>query len=252
MDVPALAAAMASHRSLYSAVLDVIPLTHVAALDAVVSAFVSGRLQEVSLLDCGLTPQSLPSLTRLLTEGECYVLTLGCSQPDGKPLFVGDAVRPFCAALRASQLELLILAGVRLWESMEDAALLMDALAGHPTLHTVVVVNNRVAATPDAQRAAGEMLARLVSASLLCLDVRNCGLGDDGVEPLCTALAASALLRLLMCSGNGVSAACARQHVLPAVRANASLRELTLCDEADAAAIPELAQAEALVRAQRR
>ena len=93
------------------------------------------------------------------------------------------------------------------------------------------------------------VLAALVAApSALCeLDIRYSDLGD-GMRPLFAALAASTTLRRLDCSRNDISAECAREHILPAVRANASMRELSF-GQGD---IQELVEAEAIVAARRR
>ena len=62
----------------------------------------------------------------------------------------------------------------------------------------------------------------------------------------------STSLCILRCAGNGISAACAREHILPAVRANASLRTLHFHSGfgvGNPDVHPELAEAAALVNA---
>ncbi len=54
----------------------------------------------------------------------------------------------------------------------------------------------------------------------------NCFLGDDGVRPLLEALPANTHLRTLRCSDNNMTEVLARDVLLPAVRANTSLRTL--------------------------
>jgi hypothetical protein len=68
-------------------------------------------------------------------------------------------------------------------------------------------------------------------------------LGDAGVGPLFTALAQSTTLHTLDLTHNAISRECARDVVLPAVRANTSLRKL----EFGQPDIPELVEAEQLV-----
>jgi hypothetical protein len=71
-----------------------------------------------------------------------------------------------------------------------------------------------------------------------------CHLDDAGVGPLFAALAQNTTLRKLDLEENDISRECARDVVLPAVRANTTLREL-LFGQPD---IPELVEAEVLVR----
>jgi Ran GTPase-activating protein (RanGAP) involved in mRNA processing and transport len=81
---------------------------------------------------------------------------------------------------------------------------------------------------------AGTSLGALVAANapaLTMLNVSSCALGDEGLGPLVDALAANTHLQTLNCSGNGMSKAFAFDRLLPAVRANTSLRSLTLHDD---------------------
>jgi hypothetical protein len=76
------------------------------------------------------------------------------------------------------------------------------------------------------------------------LDVSWCDLGDEGLRPLFDALPpANTHLRALDCGRNWTSEAFARERLLPAVRANSSLRELKTELYSDAAR-----EAEALVQ----
>jgi hypothetical protein len=103
--------------------------------------------------------------------------------------------------------------------------------------------------SPDgpAPAAVGVALAALVTSGPLLeeLYVSDCGLGDAAMRLLFAAVAGSTRLRKLVCFGNEVSTACAKEAILPAVQANASLRELDF-GETD---IPELMQAVELVAA---
>ena len=91
------------------------------------------------------------------------------------------------------------------------------------------------------------MLGRLVAAesALLSLRLSDCKLGNEGLRPVFEALSRGSGLGSLHCEGNGVSREFARGVVLPAVRANASLRKL----EFGQPEMPELVEAEALVNA---
>jgi hypothetical protein len=84
--------------------------------------------------------------------------------------------------------------------------------------------------TDEDAAAAGALLgALLLSANapaLTQLDVCSCALRDAGLRPLFAALARNSHLRELRCAFNGLSKACARDALLPAVRACASLRAL--------------------------
>ncbi len=56
------------------------------------------------------------------------------------------------------------------------------------------------------------------------LDVRSCELGDEGLRPLFDALPANTHLTSLDCRSNTLTEGFARDVLLPAVRANTSLR----------------------------
>jgi hypothetical protein len=58
------------------------------------------------------------------------------------------------------------------------------------------------------------------------LDLSFCRLRDAGLRPLFDAIAGNCTLRTLDCGYNYISPECARDVLLPAVRANASLRKL--------------------------
>jgi hypothetical protein len=119
------------------------------------------------------------------------------------------------------------------------------ALAAHPSaahvrfvdapLDTPAAMNavvdlglNRAGANFAACAAA---LGALVAANAPALEEINltyCYLGDAGLGPLVDALPHNTHLRTLNCQYNGISAAFARRRLLPAVRANTSLRKLLL------------------------
>jgi hypothetical protein len=97
------------------------------------------------------------------------------------------------------------------------------------------------------QSALGATLGRLVAAEshLKRLDLRYCRLGDAALRPLFEAVAGNRMLRMLNYADRDISRECARDIILPAVRANASLRELQF-SRPD---IPDLTEAEQLVAA---
>jgi hypothetical protein len=136
----------------------------------------------------------------------------------------------FCEALRNSKsLRVLELEWVNLWADSAAAYQLIAAIEGHSALHELKLRNNPTDRTPAAQQAAGECLARLIaqSSSLWGLDLSYDGLGEAGLEPFFQALRSSTgLVKLIFGHNEQFSAEFARDVVLPAVRANTSLREL--------------------------
>jgi len=71
------------------------------------------------------------------------------------------------------------------------------------------------------------------------------------MAPLVDAVARCGTLLALDARRNGLSPAFARTRLLPAVRGSASLVQLTLRDDGDRGALPELAEAEELIRERR-
>jgi hypothetical protein len=98
---------------------------------------------------------------------------------------------------------------------------------GHPSLRELAFVAEN---TADEDRAAfGAALAALISADAPALHALNCSrnsLGDAGLAPIVEALPLNRHLRKLDVSDNRMSEAFARERLLPAVRANATLRML--------------------------
>jgi hypothetical protein len=218
----------AAHESLTALALTNARLHSPAALDAVVDAALARRLTALEFVNCGLRPAAAPSLARLLGGGALRTLRIQGEREE--PLLDAPAARLLGDALRDSRLASLTLADVGLWDTPRAALALLQALVGHPTLRALALGNNLVA--PAHRAAAGAALAALLTArgsGLDALAVAGCGLGDAGLGPLFDALAADCCrLRSLDCVANGLSATCARAHLLPAVRANRSLRALSV------------------------
>jgi len=249
IDVPAVVARLALHASLTRLDLHHVQLVSQPALNAVVD-FAISQLQSLLLTYCGLGPASLPALTRLLERGSGSAggsLTELVIYNGAAPLLEGAGVPAFCAALRASRLVKLTLSQMRLFDSLEDGLAVVAACTGHPTLRELNLSRNYVDAV--ALPAIGAELAALVAANseLQSLDVSFCDLGDNAVRPLFAAVAGSTRLRMLDFSDNDISVECAREAVLPTIKANTSLRKLDFGYAHHY--IPELQQAEALVRA---
>jgi hypothetical protein len=225
--VMAFAADVAAHASLTRLTLHRAPLYTPAALDAVVDAALARRLHAVVLDSCRLTPASAPALARLLGGGATSALRHVALK--GDTLLTAPAARELAAALRAnSTLTSLSIDSASVFHDPAAAAELLDALTGHVSLRVLSLHDNAMAAAHQA--AAGALLGALLAANtpaLKQLDVSYCFLGDDGLRPLFEALPANTHLWALFCSGNDSSDAFAADVLLPAVRANASLRMLS-------------------------
>jgi hypothetical protein len=220
--VLAFAADVAAHASLRELELESAPLFTLAALNAVVDAALTRRLQTVAFDSCDLLPASAPALARLLRSDA--LTTLECW---GMDLLDAPAARVLAAALRAnSTLTSLTLKGVGVFRDAAAGAELLGALTGHARLRVLNLGGNAMLAAHQA--AVGAALGALVAANALSeLEVSECNLGERGMRALVAALPANTHLRALDCGGNGIGRAFASDVLLPAVRANVSLRELS-------------------------
>jgi hypothetical protein len=224
--VVALAAEVAAHASLTGLALSQAPLHTPAALDAVVDAALARRMHTIALRECGLSPASAPALARLLSSDA--LTTLKCVHMD---LLDAPAARVLAAALRAnSTLTSLTLDNAGVFDDAAAGAELLGALTGHARLRVLSLRNNR--AVHDAHQAAvGAALGALLAANapaLTELDVSLCNLREDSLRALFEALPHNTHLRELNCSYNFMSDAFGRDVLLPAVRANTSLRMLVI------------------------
>ena len=208
-----------------------VPLTTRAVLDALVDAAISASIKDMDFEECGLSQTALPALTRLMQSPGFERLSVW---NDDATLFEGPALPAFCAAVRnCKSLKTLELESVRLWDDMAAASQLIAALEGLPALHKLGLWNNRTDGTPAMQRAVGECLARLIACSTSLRVLKLCGteLGETGLAPIFEALRNNNSLTELcfddeMFAKERVSLDFARDVVLPAVRANTSLRKL--------------------------
>jgi hypothetical protein len=240
-----LAADLAAHASLHRVELSNAPLATLAALDAFVDAALMRRMSSFFFVNCRFSPASAPALARLVGGGALKTLFISQS---GEQLLDGPSAALLAAALRANTtLTSLSFVSMRLWSDTDAAAALLSALTGHPSVRTLILAVNRVDAAHEA--AAGAALGALVAANapaLTELNASSSNLGDAVLRPLIEALPANAHLRELDISYNGMSEAFARDVLLPAVRANTSLRTLRVDIE-----IPGAVAAMALVAARR-
>jgi hypothetical protein len=244
----ALCAAAAEHASLDGlGVFDAPLVTPLTSLDALVSLALARSLAALVLVNCALSRAALPALTRLVAGGvrELHIFReeaqLEFWQVDddeddedawAASGLLSDAalLAPLCAALRASRaLRSLTLSDLHLWRNADVVAALFGALSGHASLEALDVAHNNDAGPAHRARAAGAALGALLAAdapALRDVDARSCGLGNAGAAALLAGLASNTRLRSLSVSGNGLTEAAARNHLLPAVRGHAALREL--------------------------
>jgi hypothetical protein len=228
-DVLALAADVGAHAWLQQLCVREVQLWHSpAVLDAFVDAALARRVSTLQLMNCALSPASAPALARLLGGRHLRHLCvngvgtgLALLRRDAPSAVLADALR---ANATVTELHLI---GVRFWEVIAAALALLGALVAHPSLRTLRLRSNTVHYNDGA--AAGAALGALVAANapaLTALDIGACEMRDAGMAPLLAALAQNTHLRSLTCGGNQISEAFAAGVLLPAVRANGSLRAL--------------------------
>jgi hypothetical protein len=250
--VLALAADVAACTSLTGVGLSQVPLDSPGALNAILDAALARRLSSVVLDDCGLTPAAAPALARLVAGGALTELDL-CSDNDdlldeAAAVLLGNALRAN-TSLTAFSFKA---HHEGLWRHRAAGAALFGSLTGHPSLRALDVFWHCEADDRVVQAALGAALAALLLANapaLQTLDIGSCGLGDEGMRPVVEALRHNTHLTELDCGGNDVSEAFARERLLQAVHANASLRELSASERAGEGAAHE---AEVLVAARTR
>jgi hypothetical protein len=224
--VRALAASLAAHASLQEVTLQRAPLRALPALDAVVDAALAVRLHSLSLIGCALSAQSAPALARLLRGGALTALHVwnsgGQLLDEPSAALLGDALRA------NSTLTALRLDRCGLWHQLPATVLLLNALTGHGSLRALNISHNDAHGAGH-EAAAGAALSALVAANAPALEELNvsfCRLGDASLGPLVDALPLNTHLRALSLADNDCIEACARDRLLPAVRANASLWQL--------------------------
>ena len=193
-----------------------------AAVNVVVDAVIARqRLSRLAIVNCHLPPAAAASLGRALRDG-------GLTELDffvGTPFLDATGSATFCDALHASS----TLTTLRLYRLPQlappVAAALLGALVGHRSLQALDLCSTRF---QDAA-AAGQALAALLAANapaLIKLTVQFCGLGEAGLGALLDALPHNHHLRELDITNNVAIDGFMRGRMLPAVRANASLRKL--------------------------
>ena len=222
------------------------PLQTGAVADALMRGIAEARVSNVFFDNCGLAPASLSGLIRLLQDGCLERLDIR----NHAALFEeGPELTAFCHALRTSRLLALKLKWCQLWRNRTATSELLAALVGHQTLGELSLHNNRVDNTDDAQLAAGEQLASLIThnTALEKLDIGWNNLVEASLGLIFEALPRSSTLKELVFYGETVTHEFARDMILPAVRANTSLQ--TLCFSHDDEAPPELTEVQTIVAA---
>jgi hypothetical protein len=218
-------------------------------MDALVDAALARRLRELSLKSC--TPPAAAPLARLLAEGSLTALGIdGASEERYGPLFDAAGAALVADALRENTtLTKLVLDHAGLCHDVGVAGTLLGALVGHPSLRELGTTGEDTTLGPHNASTVGAALAALIAADAPALQVLDCSMNstfrDAGLAPIVAALPLNRHLHKLDFHSNGMSEAFAREQLLPAVRANTSLRVLRCANyyhERGAA------EAEALVR----
>jgi hypothetical protein len=248
-----LAAALPSHSGKIKALaVFQAPLRNGAVAGALLRSVAEACVCDVSFDTCFLTAASLPGFTRMLQAGCLERLDIN----NFAALFeAGPDLTAFCHTLHSFTLKELRLDTCDIWRDSPAAGELLASLVGHPTLRELSLLSNRVDNTVVARRTAGEQLASLIThnSALQKLDLDACILGDAGLAPIFEALPRSSTLKELHFSYETISREFARDVILPAVRANSSLRKLKIGPPGTSRSeVPELAEAEAIVAARTR
>jgi hypothetical protein len=222
-----------------------------AELEDLSRATIAAGVERVFFLICRLTPMALPALTLLLRPS---VLRYFAIYNRGLPLFTGPDLPAFCNALRSSSIpDEIFLHNCDLWANPADAGMVLAALAARIELEPHIELNlpdNNVGETQEEQFAAGTQLAQIITAAgLVALNISGCNLGEAGLGPIFQALPRASRLWGLQFDSDTLSSEFARDVVLPAVRANNSLRSLTFCNEDEDDLLPELIEAQNIVKA---
>ena len=215
-------------------------------LDAFVDAALARRVTFVELLLCVLHPVQAPdALVRLVRGGSLSALTV---TSDELELDVHGASALGSAVCESGTLCSLTLCGARLFPNAMAAAALINCLVAHPSLRELDL-DSPWMEDDDERRCMGAALFSLVasnSPSLESFSFEHSRWGDAPPVSLCEALRRNTHLRYLFLDDNDLREAFVRDSLLPAVRANTSLRVLTLGLDYNAAR-----EAEALVAARR-
>ena len=184
------------------------------------------RLRRLRFTECEFSPAAKIALARALSHGRLTWLSF----TNALSPFLDAAFAPALgAALRAnSTLQSLTLWYIRQVPACAMAAL-MGGLVGHRSLCSLRIVG----AVFDDSAAAGAELAALIAADapmLTVLSAWSCNLGEAGLGALCDALPSNHHIRDLDARDNNTPPGFIRSRLLPAVRANTSLRTVHMVE----------------------
>ena len=200
-------------------------------MDALVDAALARRLRALTL-EFSPPPAAAP-LARLLAEGSLVAFKIRrfpqrAVGHDSTPLIDASGAALVADALRVNTtLTQLVLWRANLCLDMDAAGTLLGSLVDHPSLRELSITGENYYA--EHCHMFGAALAALIAADAPALHILNCSanyLRDDGLTPIVQALPLNHHLRELDMSENSMSEAFARERLLPAARANTSLREL--------------------------
>jgi hypothetical protein len=219
-----------------------------ALMGALADAVLARRLRKLKLEEC-TAPAAAP-LARLLAEGSLDAFHFGPLCDNGMPLFDAADAALVADALRVNTtLTELVLFRAGLGIDMRGSQLLLGGLVGHPSLRELLIVGDAQDNWDDTELL-GAALAALIAADAPTLQVlvcRDLDLGDLGLTPVVEALPLNRHLCGLDMGDNRMSEAFARERLLPALRANTTLREL-ICANYESRPTAVEAEAEELVR----
>jgi hypothetical protein len=218
-----LLAAMTSHQSLRG--LEIDGVDSAALVSEFVDLAVARQYEALSIHHCVLHPACAGLFVQLVRSAALKALYLYCNTG---PMLDAQLSAQLATALQSNTtLTELTLGQCHLWAEPAGATAILNALVGHPSIRVLGLWGNQV---PDGmQEVAGLAIGAFVAANapaLHTLRVQGCQLGDVGLAPLFSALAANTHLRELGCGRNGMTEAFARSHLLPVVQANTCLRML--------------------------
>jgi hypothetical protein len=211
------------------------PLYERGTMDALLDVVVSSRIAHLTLYDCTVGRTSALSLARAL-RASAALTELHFDKPEHDEfehtnLWHEESWVAFADALRThATLRELSLRGLARNGASQRAgtgagsARLVRALTGHPRLQCL-----RIAECNGSEPALADAIAALIAENapaLVELDVEHSNLGDAGVSALAAALRCNTHMQGLDISDNWASVACTRDVLMPALRANSSLRRL--------------------------
>jgi Ran GTPase-activating protein (RanGAP) involved in mRNA processing and transport len=200
-------------------------------LDAVVDAALTLRLPSLTLFACNVTPASAPALARLIRGGALAELDVWNNR---QQLLDQPAAALIADALRGNNtLTSLKLQDCGFWHDAAAAALILGGLTAHRSLRTLDLSINFIHPGDQHVPALGAALGALVAANspaLHELQLWQIAVDEAGLlalGPLLDALPLNTHLRMLNLDYTRWTDDFARDRLLPAVRANTSLRHLT-------------------------